>query len=140
MKTGFAFVVPALLFGSMALVQSNQPAQTQRPAVPPSPIVQPDGRVTFNPLSPKASSVIVDGDHRIADNFHSGRRTTAMSKDDKGVWSVTVGPLKPTFTTTYSLSMEFAPSILRMSTSAAIRPRVALRTGSLFPVPARPTT
>ena len=53
----------------------------------------PDGRVTFRLLAPEATSVSVTGD------WPGGidSTTTPMVKDDKGVWSATVGPLKPEF-------------------------------------------
>jgi enterochelin esterase family protein len=52
--------------------------------------VQPDGKVTFNLLAPGASAVTVSGDYPIG-------RNAAMTKDDKGVWSVTFGPLREDF-------------------------------------------
>jgi enterochelin esterase-like enzyme len=69
-------------------------AQAPRQAPPiVSPEVMPDGRVTFRLLAPGATSVSVTGD------WPGGidSTTTPMVKDDKGVWSVTVGPLKPEF-------------------------------------------
>jgi len=95
MKTRFSFIWPALLFSSMAVGQANQPGQTQKPAVPASPVVQAYGRVTFNLLAPNAASVTLEGDYPLLGNFHGGNKTTSLAKDDKGVWSVTVGPLKP---------------------------------------------
>jgi enterochelin esterase family protein len=59
-------------------------------AGPPSPEVLSDHRVTFRLAAPKASQVTLNG------NWPEGRGV-AMSKDDQGVWSVTVGPLKPEF-------------------------------------------
>ncbi len=58
-----------------------------------SPEILPDGRVTFRLLAPEATSVSVTGDW--PGGIHS--TTTPMVKDDKGVWSATVGPLKPEF-------------------------------------------
>lgn len=70
-------------------------AQALRQGPPPitSPEIQPDGRVTFRLLAPGAISVSVTGD------WPGGIEgtTTPMVKDDKGVWSATVGPLKPEF-------------------------------------------
>ncbi len=53
-----------------------------------SPEVLPDGRVTFRLSAPGASSVSVSGE------WPDGRNV-AMTKDPSGVWSATVGPLKP---------------------------------------------
>jgi enterochelin esterase family protein len=63
-----------------------------RPSIT-SPEVLPDGRVTFRLVAPDAASVSVTGD------WPGGIQgtTTPMVKDDAGVWSVTVGPLKPEF-------------------------------------------
>jgi enterochelin esterase-like enzyme len=91
MKRVLSCIVATLVSGVFAVGQGNP----QRPAVPPSPIVQPDGQVTFNLLAPNAASVSLDGDYPLAANFHGGRKITQLTKDDKGVWSVTVGPLKP---------------------------------------------
>ena len=52
-----------------------------------SPEVAPDGRVTFRVLAPKAQAVAVKGLRHLPPQ--------AMTKDAKGVWSVTVGPLTP---------------------------------------------
>jgi 1,4-alpha-glucan branching enzyme len=54
---------------------------------PRSPEVGPDRRVTFRLLAPKAGEVTLTGE------FMDGSRS--LQKDDKGVWSVTVGPLEP---------------------------------------------
>ena len=52
-----------------------------------SPEVGPDRRVTFRLRAPKATEVSVSGE------FQAGN--LPMTKDTNGVWSVTVGPLKP---------------------------------------------
>jgi len=48
--------------------------------------VHPDRKVTFRLLAPKAGSVVLNGSWAIGTDI-------PMSKDDQGVWSVTVGPL-----------------------------------------------
>lgn len=85
-------LIPALLFfGAMSIAQPvPQPAPPTHSASPASLIVQADGKVTFNLLAPGASTVTVSGDYPIG-------RNAAMTKDDKGVWSVTVGPLHEDF-------------------------------------------
>jgi enterochelin esterase family protein len=60
------------------------------PAGPSSPEVLGDNRVTFRLNAPKAIEVILNGD------WPKGR-DIQMTKDDQGVWSVTVGPLDPEF-------------------------------------------
>lgn len=100
MKFAFTFIAPVLLFGSMALGQMNQPAQllgARQQVGPASPVVQPDGRVTFNLLAPDAKSVSLNGDHPISTGYQFSNATMPMTKDDKGVWSVTVGPLTSDF-------------------------------------------
>src|SRR5689334_23352926 len=87
-----------LLFSAMAMAQVNQPSNPPNqapPLVAASPIVLPDGRVTFNLRAPNAASVKLSGDYPFVANFHGGRKDTALTKDDKGNWSVTVGPLQP---------------------------------------------
>ena len=68
----------------------------QRPARQPTPNdtlksteVAPDHKVTFRIYAPKADEVSVSGDFGLG----GGK----MTKDDKGVWSITVGPLTPDF-------------------------------------------
>src|SRR4051812_46032149 len=59
-----------------------------RPAFTPplvSPEVQPDRRVTFRLRAPNAKDVSVSGEW--------GGGVKAMTRDDQGTWSVTVGPL-----------------------------------------------
>jgi enterochelin esterase-like enzyme len=52
-----------------------------------SPEIKPDRSVTFRLQAPKATEVFVAGE------WGGGRK--AMTKDDKGVWTVTVGPVEP---------------------------------------------
>jgi enterochelin esterase-like enzyme len=92
-KIKFSFV---LLCGAAACAQGN-PGGPQRPPAARSPIIQSDGRVTFNLMAPNATAVTLDGDFPLVGNYHGGRKTTALTKDDKGLWSVTVGPLKPDY-------------------------------------------
>lgn len=53
-----------------------------------SPEVQPDGRVTFRLMAPKAAQVQVQCE---------SLKTASMKKDDQGVWSFTTEPLEPDF-------------------------------------------
>ena len=62
-----------------------------------SPEALPDGRVTFRLASPKATEVLLRG------NWETGSGV-ALTKNEAGVWSVTVGPLAPElWTYTYSV-------------------------------------
>jgi enterochelin esterase family protein len=58
-----------------------------------SPEVLNDNRVTFRIYAPKASEVSVSGDWVTQELGKGGN----LQKDDKGVWSITVGPLPPDF-------------------------------------------
>jgi len=58
------------------------------PAGPPSPEILADNRVTFRLTAPNATEVLLNGDW-------PGGMKQVMTKDDQGVWSITVGPLKP---------------------------------------------
>jgi enterochelin esterase family protein len=51
-----------------------------------SPEILPDKKVTFRLLAPKAGTVVLNG------NWDQGT-SIAMTKDDLGIWSVTLGPL-----------------------------------------------
>src|SRR4051794_1926355 len=52
-----------------------------------SPEVSADKKATFRLLAPKAQAVVLDGSWDIGKDI-------PMTKDDQGIWSVTVGPLK----------------------------------------------
>jgi len=64
-----------------------------------SPEVLPDHRVTFRVQALKASEVTLRGD------WMEGFASEKLSKDDQGVWSLTVGPLVPDFYS-YSFSVD----------------------------------
>jgi enterochelin esterase-like enzyme len=93
-----AFVAALGLAGAAVLAQApaQAPAQGQAPAgqragAPQGPRVVspetlPDKKVTFRLLAPKAEKVVLNG------NWDQGLNI-AMTKDDQGIWSVTVGPL-----------------------------------------------
>jgi enterochelin esterase-like enzyme len=64
-----------------------------------SPEIRPDRRVTFRIYAPKASDVLLRGD------WMETPGPVKLEKDDKGVWSVTVGPLTPDFYS-YTFSVD----------------------------------
>lgn len=81
-----ASVIPGL-FLPPAWTQQTVPAARTTPAAPRSPEVAPDRRVTFRLLAPKATEVTLTGEFiTVGQN---------LQKDDKGIWSLTVGPLEP---------------------------------------------
>ena len=61
----------------------------QQPQVPTimSPVVQPDGKVTFRFVAPNAKEVKL--------HFEGEPNPLDMTRDDAGVWSLTMGPLSP---------------------------------------------
>jgi enterochelin esterase-like enzyme len=76
-----------LVFVIMALVSTAAIAQNSSPGIV-SPEILPDHKVTFRILAPKASQVSISGD------WMAPNTPLAMTKDDKGVWSITTGPLE----------------------------------------------
>jgi enterochelin esterase-like enzyme len=64
--------------------------------VPNSPEIHPDRTVTFRLFEPKASEVLLMGSPGI---LEFTKKPVPLEKDDKGVWSTTIGPLPPGFYT-----------------------------------------
>jgi enterochelin esterase family protein len=83
-------IVACLLAAALPAQQvPAQPAPGRGAAQGPrvvSPEILQDKRVTFRLLAPKAGEVVLNG------NWDSGRNVK-MTKDDQGIWSVTVDPL-----------------------------------------------
>jgi enterochelin esterase family protein len=63
----------------------------------------PDNRITFRIHAPEATDV------RLSGNWPEGAKV-AMTKDDRGVWSTTVGPLKPELWT-YRFIVNGVPTV-----------------------------
>ena len=86
------------------LCQSPQPAPRRAPTayyedtnnIPVSPEVHPDHTVTFRLFAPKASEVVLMGSPGILEAIQEPK---PLQRDDKGVWSLRVGPLAPGFYT-----------------------------------------
>lgn len=73
------------------------PTEYSRPRQVISPTIHPDHTVTLKVNAPDASEVRVTG-HIIGMNAHwlsNPRKSIPMTKDAKGIWSVTLGPLQP---------------------------------------------
>ncbi|MBN9658062.1 MAG: esterase [Acidobacteria bacterium] len=87
----------ALTFVATALCQ-RQPAPFYEDTnnIPVSPEVHADRRVTFRLYAPKASEVLLMGSPGILEAI---KKPMPLERGDKGVWSLTVGPLDPGFYT-----------------------------------------
>jgi enterochelin esterase-like enzyme len=75
----------SVLTVGIAFSQMPTPAAS-RPRGPKSPEILPDKRVTFRLSAPKATTVLLNG------NWDKGTNIP-MTKDEQGIWSVTVEPL-----------------------------------------------
>jgi enterochelin esterase family protein len=100
----------AAALGTLLLAGAVAPAQ---PPTFVSPEVLPDHKVTFRLYAPKASAVTVGGD------WAGTSGPAKLEKDDKGVWSVTVGPLTPDY---YSYSFNVDGVKTLDPKSATIKP------------------
>src|SRR5919107_462683 len=97
--------------------------------IPVSPEIHADRTVTFRLFAPKASEVVLMGSPGILEVI---KKPMPLQKDEKGVWSLTVGPLAPGFYT-YGYAIDGG---LRMPDPA--NPNLELRrwgATSLFIVP-----
>jgi enterochelin esterase-like enzyme len=74
-----------------AFAQAQPPRQPTPNDTLISPEVHSDKRVTFRIYAPKSAEVMLRGD------WMEGPAPVKLEKDEKGVWSATVGPLTPDF-------------------------------------------
>jgi len=79
-----------LAFAFVLGIQAQRPAAPRVPRVV-SPEVYADNKVTFRLYSNEATSVTLSGDW-MADGVNQ-----ALIKNDTGLWTITIGPLKPEF-------------------------------------------
>jgi enterochelin esterase-like enzyme len=117
-----AFISFLLLASTLAF------AQTSRVDTLVSPEVLPDRRVTFRVRAPKASEVSLFGDWMMPNTQQ------AMTRDDRGVWSTTLGPLEPGLAI-YTFTVD------GVTTPDPVNPRIKLRartSASLVDVPGHP--
>jgi len=115
------FCLAAALTGAVCLY-------AQAPANLVSPEVQPGGRATLRIRAPKAAEVTLTAD------WIAPGTTEKLTKDDNGVWSVTVGPLDPGIYI-YSFTVDGTPM------ADPVNPRIKLRartSASLLEIPADP--
>jgi enterochelin esterase family protein len=99
-------VLAATIFTLAPGTAYEQPQGAPRPSatayyedtnnIPVSPEVRPDRTVVFRLFVPKASEVILMGSPGILEAIGEPK---PLQKDNKGVWSVTMGPLAPGFYT-----------------------------------------
>jgi enterochelin esterase family protein len=82
-------MLAALVIAATAVAQQTQRQPTPNTTLK-SPDVSDDHKVTFRIYAPKATEVTVMGDF-------GAPAPTRLTKDDTGVWSVTVGPLAPDY-------------------------------------------
>jgi len=88
----------------LSLAAAVTPRAGAQPAeAPASTEVAPDGKVTFRIAAPRAGAVTVAGDW-VPQGLGSGG---PLEKDDRGVWSLTVGPLPADFYS-YSFNVDGA--------------------------------
>jgi enterochelin esterase-like enzyme len=92
-----------------------------------SPEVKADKTVTFRLRAPKATEVLLNGEWK-------GGGKLAMTKDDQGVWSVTVGPLEPDL---YGYSFAVDGMTLTDPYNSVLKPMRSPRT-SVVDVPGDP--
>ncbi len=79
-----------------------------------SPEVAPDHHVTFRILAPKASEVTLTGD------WLGTTPPPKLTKDDRGVWSITLGPFEPSIYI-YNFNVD------GMAVADPVNPRIKLR-------------
>lgn len=98
LRSAIALLVWVSLSAPWAWAQMPQRTPTPNDTLT-SPKVLGDKRVMIQIYAPKASDVLVTGD------FSSGNKPLPLTKNDQGVWSIAVGPLKPDYYT-YTLTVD----------------------------------
>ncbi len=100
----------------LAMTSAAQTAHRERPISETlqSPEVSPDHRVTFRIFAPKASEVTLAGD------WLGTAPPPKLSKEDSGVWSVTLGPFEPSIYI-YSFNVD------GVAIPDPVNPRIKLR-------------
>ena len=96
MKTQLTLLASLLTIAAIAQMPQRTPTPNDTLK---SPKVMDDKRVMLQVYAPKANEVMVSGD------FASGNKSVALTKNDQGVWSTTIGPLRPDYYT-YTLTVD----------------------------------
>ena len=94
MKRQLTFSIIILMLVGVMFAQ--QPPTGAPPIKPPE--IKADGSVIFRLAAPNARTVLVRNTTGGWAEWPQGN-DLAMSKDDQGIWSITVGPVKPEFYT-----------------------------------------
>ncbi|MFC1485663.1 esterase [Candidatus Latescibacterota bacterium] len=86
------FIIPVIILTLFTVMQCGQQAgeettPAQEVHAPDSPVVHPDGRVTFSILAPESNNVML--------TVTNVPDTMQMNRDENGIWSLTIGPLEP---------------------------------------------
>ncbi len=102
-----------LLFAGVAISLAAAYGQTPGNSLK-SPEVSDDGHITFRIFAPKASEVTLTGD------WLGSTPPPSLSKDEQGVWSVTLGPFEPSIYI-YSFTVD------GVAIPDPINPRIKLR-------------
>ena len=97
-RLGLSLTLCTSLILPVAQAQSTQRQPTPNDTLR-SPHALADKRVLIQIYAPKADEVTVGGD------FMSGNKPLPLTKNEQGVWSVTVGPVKPDYYT-YTLMVD----------------------------------
>jgi enterochelin esterase family protein len=97
-RIGAAAFLLCLSMAFASRAEAQAPPRQRAPAVV-SPEVLADKRVTFRIQAPKATEVTLRGD------WMEGGAGEKFTKDDQGLWSATVGPLRPDFYS-YSFTVD----------------------------------
>ena len=96
MRLLFAAALCCITAGTVYGQRGPAPYYEDTNNVPVSPEVHADRTVTFRLFAPKASEVVLMGSPGILEVI---KKPMPLQRDDKGVWSLTVGPLPPGFYT-----------------------------------------
>ena len=117
-----AFLIPAIvLMAPVSFGQTPRPGAAVDPTedVPRfNPVEFKDGVVTFNMYAPQARKVEVRGEAIMV----TGKESLPMTKDDRGVWSASLGGLRPDGYT-YIYMVDGAPTVDQKNTGAKVGPR-----------------
>src|SRR6202162_4791294 len=96
MRLRFAAAICCITAGAGFAQRGPAPYYEDTNNIPVSPEVHPDRTVTFRLFAPQASEVVLMGSPGILEAI---KEPKPLQKGDRGLWSLTVGPLAPGFYT-----------------------------------------